>query len=291
MLILYAIYNLNIYAEVLNSKILNLNKDNKWVFSILFGKRAKSSAILFALILITLFTTTNISKASGVTTDIQIVSYSSYIDSVGYYHIVGEVLNTGSSTLDYVRLDATFYNQSGTVVGTDFTYTSLSNILPGRKSPFKILFGAASVVPKIHHFAVSCTSTSVTSAPIQGLKILSNSSYTDSISYIHIVGEVKNIGPIATTYLKVIATGYNSTGNVVVYDFSYANSGNQVDVNAIVPFEILISSDRAPFVNKYSLTAESSNFEVVPEFQPWALLIILPIVTIALIITKKRLNK
>ena len=69
---------------------------------------------------------------------VNILSHSGWLDSVGYYHVSGEVQNVGDGALSFVKVTATFYDVSSTVIAVDFTYTALSVILPGRKSPFEI---------------------------------------------------------------------------------------------------------------------------------------------------------
>ena len=38
--------------------------------------------------------------------------------------------------MEYVKIVVTLYDDAGTIVGTDFTYTELDVIPPGDKSPF-----------------------------------------------------------------------------------------------------------------------------------------------------------
>ena len=93
-------------------------------------------------------------KADSVT----VLSSSAFIDSVGYYHISGEVQNLGSNTVDYVQISATYYDGNNKVVDTDFTYASLSYMQPNDKSPFDIVDIHPTIVPTIDHYNLQVSS-------------------------------------------------------------------------------------------------------------------------------------
>jgi hypothetical protein len=68
--------------------------------------------------------------------DLGILDHSSYQDGE-WLHIRGQVQNTGTTPAEFVKLVVTFYNASGNVVSTDFTYTTLDTIPAGETSPFE----------------------------------------------------------------------------------------------------------------------------------------------------------
>ena len=67
----------------------------------------------------------------------EIKGVTTYFDG-GYFYIVGEVLNTTNSNINFVEVVATFYDEAGTVIGTSFTYTGLDIITPSDAAPFEI---------------------------------------------------------------------------------------------------------------------------------------------------------
>jgi hypothetical protein len=93
-----------------------------------------------------------------------------------------------------------------------------------------------------------------------GLQILSNRSYTDSKGYIHVDGEIQNIGTTTSNHTYILATFYDSNGRVVDVaqaeaDADYINPGNTA------PFKIRgYDTTRTPSIASYSLTAESNNY-------------------------------
>ena len=68
--------------------------------------------------------------------DLVVLSHESYTDGQ-WLHIRGEVQNTGTTPAEFVKLVVTFYDASGNVVATDFSYTSLDAIAAGGTSPFE----------------------------------------------------------------------------------------------------------------------------------------------------------
>jgi hypothetical protein len=78
--------------------------------------------------------------ASAGASGISILSSSSFTDDIGYYHIVGEVKNNSpTDSMNYVKITSTFYDDTGKVVGTDFTYSNVDVLRPAEKSSFEII--------------------------------------------------------------------------------------------------------------------------------------------------------
>lgn len=76
---------------------------------------------------------------------IHIASDTSYTDSLGYLHVVGEVKNDSPSTVEFAKVIATFYDGNNQVVGTDYAYTNPSTIQAGNTAPFELIVASASV--------------------------------------------------------------------------------------------------------------------------------------------------
>lgn len=78
---------------------------------------------------------------------IEVVSSSTFVDMLGYHHIVGEVANTTDETLVFVEIVATVYDADGEVVAADFTYASLDTMAPDSTSPFEVILLATAGEP------------------------------------------------------------------------------------------------------------------------------------------------
>lgn len=218
---------------------------------------------------------------------------SAYLNDNHYFYVVGEVQNAGDTAMTDVYVNATFYKSTGETVAEISQATKLSTILPGRTSPFDITIMDHTESQQVHNYTLRIVQSSITQNWQLGLMIVSNSSSLDSNGF-HISGMIKNIGTQSTSFTRVIATFYNSTGHAVA---SLANDSDPsfLDVNQTAPFEISLDSSAASRVDHYALEAESydstSNaydYELVPEFQLTLFMSTLLIVTatISLILTR-----
>ena len=251
------------------------------------SRKAVSRIMLILLVVSTLTFTLN-TRSVYAAAQVNILTHSGWLDSVGYYHVSGEVENVGDAPASFVKVTATFYDSGDTVVATSFTYAMLDVLLPGRKSPFEVLLVDTTQAAKVHRYSLGVTFSTTSPIPM-GLEILSNSSYIDEAGYMHVVGEIKNIETGAATYVKVMATFYNSTGNVVATAFTYSDPSD-IDPGQTAPFEVLlIYTNRVPLVATYALTAESNQYAMVSEFPSITILPLFMLITlIATILFKKK---
>ena len=106
--------------------------------------------LMFILMLISVLALTLGIETVYAAPQVNILTHSGWLDSVGCYHVSGEVENVGDSPAGFVKVTATFYDSSDTVVATSFSYTMLKVLLPGRKSPFDILLTDTTQAAKVH---------------------------------------------------------------------------------------------------------------------------------------------
>jgi hypothetical protein len=123
------------------------------------------------------------------------------------------------------------------------------------------------------------------------LVFMSNSTYTDSVNYHHIVGEIKNTGFQTATYVEVIATYYNSTGGVVATSYTFTNPSD-VGVNIKAPFDLTLEPSRAALIDHYKLTAGANEYAVVSEYSNMmGLAAMLIPLTILVVLAQRRTRK
>lgn len=232
-----------------------------------------------------------VSFASSVNAAAQvtILSHSGYISSLGWYYVVGEVQNSGDMHLKYVEITATFYDSYDVVVDTSFTFADLNVLLVGRKSPFKLTLFNTEQSAKVDHYSLAVTYDIFELGKPQGLEILSSSSYVDTLGWMHVVGEIKNIGVYPTTYVEVIATFYDNTGKVVGCGFTFSNPSD-FEADQKASFEIILMSDRVPLVDSYEITAESDQYAVIPEFPSFLILPVFMVAILLAIVVYKKID-
>jgi len=248
--------------------------------------------VLIAFVLVSLIATISFISPVKAVAEVNILSHTGYIDSLGWYNIVGEVENTGDVAIKFVEIEATYYDVNNTLLATEDSYMTLNTLNPGRKSPFDITLMNEVLAAKVNNYSLTVLSFSVTSSKPIGLEIPSHTSYIDGWGWMTISGDIKNIGTITAAFVKVVATCYDTGGNVVDYGLTYVQPSD-IQSNLTIPFEItLYDTERVPYVASYALEAESNEYVLVPEFSTWtSMLPILTVLTVLIAIYKRRLLK
>jgi len=195
---------------------------------------------------------------------VALLSHRGYLDSSGYYHVIGEVKNIGIQAVHLVNISVTFYTEDSDTLGTRFDLTMLRVLLPSQKSPFEIVFGETSKSAKVSHYSLRWTHKTTVPIP-PGLRILTQSSYVDEEGCMHIVGEIMNIGTQLAQNVRVIATYYDGAGNIVAaVSLDIDPERPELEPNQQAPFEIILSEERTPYVQSYEVTAESVQYAIAP---------------------------
>src|SRR4030042_6324036 len=107
---------------------------------------------------------------SAAASGVEFGTHSSYRDTSGYLHVVGEVINNSGNNVKFVKVVATYYDQYGVVIRTEFTYTELDILVPGQKSPFDISSYPDEFLA-FDHYIIQLTYTVTTDEPCAGISI------------------------------------------------------------------------------------------------------------------------
>lgn len=91
---------------------------------------------------------------------------------------------------------------------------------------------------------------------LNGLQILSHNSFTDSIGYLHVEGEIKNNYPSTATFVRIVGIFYDINNQAVGTQFTYANPSD-IGSGEKAPFVLILTSASIPFsqIDHYSLQA------------------------------------
>jgi hypothetical protein len=71
---------------------------------------------------------------------LEVVQSHTYEDEVGFYHVTGEVENTGQRAADRVQIVVTLYDKWGKIVNAGFVYSEPRRVRPGEKAAFNCSF-------------------------------------------------------------------------------------------------------------------------------------------------------
>jgi hypothetical protein len=189
----------------------------------------------------------------------------------GSTYIVGEVRNNLSDIVEYVQIVGSFYDSSGLLIDTDFTYTDLDYLRPAEKSPFKLIISDESVASRINNYTLSvnwepvyANASAVAAATV--LTIQEGEQRIGEFGWYEVVGEVVNGGTDSTEYVKVVATFYDEAGQVINTDYTYTDPSD-LAAGQSAPFELTVSDeDIAEDIESVKLSAQSQDyFGVDPE--------------------------
>jgi hypothetical protein len=193
-------------------------------------------------------------------------NHSGRINDDGNFAVVGEVNNTGDTTLQSISINATFYDSDGKYIAEVPGISKLDFLLPGRKAPFEIVLSNPLDSLKVHNYTVEIANYQTSLDRVQGLEILSHASDI-TLNVYRITGQVKNVGLDSTTFTRVIATFYNESDYVIATRQNASNPSG-LGSGQIAPFDISLNSTLTQNISYYTLTAESFTYELIPEFQP-----------------------
>jgi hypothetical protein len=71
---------------------------------------------------------------------LEVVQSRAYEDGVGFYHVTGEVENSGPRTADRVQVIVTLYDKWGKIVNAGFVYSAPRRVRPGERAAFDCSF-------------------------------------------------------------------------------------------------------------------------------------------------------
>jgi hypothetical protein len=204
------------------------------------------------------------------------------------FHVCGEVLNTGDQAVTSIYVTAHFYMANGSWVGTDSKYTSLSVLLPGRKTSFQVGGGFAQYrVQYIRNYTLSLSYEPTTSIP-QALRIVSQGHvYPNPTIEFKIIGVVQNIGATTATHVKIVVTyygGQNGTGGVVATGLTYSVPSD-LSPNQTGTFENS-ALERSLEARSYALDVESDQYAAVPELPTAMLPAIMTVMLFSALLTR-----
>ena len=196
--------------------------------------------------------------------DVLIENDQKYIDDDNLLHIVGEIVNYTDKPISQIEISATTFSSTDSKITTINSNTPSHTIMPGMKAGFDILFSEKD--PSLVSYYELNFNYKIASAKNQVIEITSSEISRDSLDNLAIVGTVTNQGEITANMINVVATLYDRDGNVVTVsktqtqpDFLKPGDENFF----LVP---VFDKKQASNVVDYTITAESDEYTVVPEF-------------------------
>jgi S-layer homology domain len=171
-------------------------------------------------------------------------SHTSWVDGDDLF-IAGDVENLTSVRYRFVEVIATFYDASGQVLGTDFTYTDLSTVAAGNVAPFLIW---TDVLVGYSHYSLELDPLAGAPSPVGAVTIIEGVHYTDSFGSRHFVGQVHNPNGFVVEFAEVIVTLLDGNGAVINTDFTFTNP-HTIGAGGTAPFDLIVRDHHAGAVS------------------------------------------
>jgi hypothetical protein len=193
-------------------------------------------------------------------------NHSSYVSSLGTFHVIGEVENTGSQSVALVSITGTFYDSNNTEIATDSSLATLETIPPGIKSPFEVVVTDQNKAEKVHNYTLAVSDYNTTTKNLtKTLIILSNSSHISLSGFLNIAGQVKNNASESTSTL-IAATCYDENGKVVAIESGFTDP-QKLNPEQTAQFNLMVDNkNQSAKVENYALQVQSSEAILIPEF-------------------------
>lgn len=191
---------------------------------------------------------------------VQAIDFDSYIDSLGFFHVVGEVKNVSSETIEFVNMIGTFYDSDDRVVMTESSYAYMKVLRGGESSPFSIILTNEEQIKKIDTYKLQAEASSGDALPAK-LELSVGDDYVDSLDFYHLVGEVTNNGLDDATFPRVAGAFYDDDGKIIDVGFTFA--GQSISPGETAPFEFIITHDDAEDIESYSLNVQSDEYSMI----------------------------
>ena len=196
--------------------------------------------------------------------EVSIQNDQKYVDGDGLLHIVGEIKNNTSMPLNQIKISAILLDNNGNEVKSVVGETVSNTIMPEMKGAFDILIKNVSS-ESIDDYELNLDYR-MAEPKNQVIEISSTTLTKDTSNNTVITGMLENKGDITANMIRVVATLYDRDGNVVTVSESYTKpdflrAGD--NSNFIIPIHEKSQSIHAV---DYSISAESDEYVVVPEF-------------------------
>lgn len=196
--------------------------------------------------------------------DVYVQNDRMYVGSDGSLHVVGEVYNGLTAPLGQITVDVRVYDGYGEAVATGSGWSLVNTVMPGMLGPFDIVITGADVLRAQDYTAT--IDYAVRSPKSQVIDVTSATLERSSQGDLFITGTVVNRGQATANMIAIVATIYDTDGNVATVARTHPEPGYlRADHQGafVVPVP---ERDQTREVAGYSLVAESEEYAAVPEF-------------------------
>ena len=192
----------------------------------------KTKATFITLLIVLSLSLAVIPNVHSQPENIKVVNYSWYIDSLGFFVVVGEIQNTGSNTVQQVGISGTVYSVDGAALSDSYTQAYVKYLVPQQKAVFYMEFSPTNdatgetwiylAIDHVDFTVIEANETSSYQYPDLTVKTSSaaiGSSQNDQGVY-WVSGTVQNTGNQTAKNIRVIGSFYNASGTVIAMGYT-----------------------------------------------------------------------
>jgi hypothetical protein len=197
---------------------------------------------------------------------ISVLSQTAYMDSSGFFHIVGEVANTSNETVRAVRITASIYDPYHVIIGTASAYSDIDTLGPGERSAFNLRSNDLSQGGQIGTYQLS-----ISSQPAFGeqkpafLRLTIGRAYYSGSAY-HVIGEVTNEGNSVANSVDVSAAFYDYNHQVIGEGVAYPNNIPSMSPGQTAPFDMMVQSVPNQQIAYALYNAQSNEYSMINNY-------------------------
>jgi ribosomal protein L40E len=194
---------------------------------------------------------------------------SSYVDSDGGYHVLGEVLNTGSTALGFVKLTVTLKDANGQVVHAMLAIMMSFCLPAGQKAPFEVGEADEAKSARVSSYTLALEALEESTTVCEGVLAIQgvSSSKTDPGGYFEVVGEIKNNGAQTSNGTVIVATFYDGAGKVIDIEYPGIMLNRDISPGEASKFTVrVLDASISNRIEKYSIFAESQCTDCHPVY-------------------------
>jgi hypothetical protein len=197
---------------------------------------------------------------------ISVLSQTGYMDSSGFFHIVGEVANTSNETVRSVQITASIYDPYHVIMGTGSAYSDIGTLGPGERSAFHLLLTGVGQAGPIGTYQLS-----ISSQPAFGeqkpafLRLTIGRAYYSGSTY-HVIGEVTNEGNSAANFVKISGAFYDYNHQVIGEGVEYPNNVGSISPGQTAPFDMMVQSVPNQQIMYALYNAQSNEYSMINNY-------------------------
>jgi hypothetical protein len=238
--------------------------------------------------------------------NVEVLSYSWYVSNLNTFVVVGEVQNIGPSNIEYIALSGTVNSLEDEDQAWATCVAYSNEILPQQKVPFVMYFFSENSHSRAFSWDLGDLNNVEFSVIVSNetenyqypcLEIVNASSKIETDGNFTVTGNVVNTGTESSGKLWVVASFYNSTGDIIATGFSDylspeslpAGESTEFTVNSVDAVPELIDEMHvlAYKITDYSLLIQTEA-PIIPEFPVLSLVLVFAVATLAAVIFSKK---